>query len=329
MARCTRTLLGCLMAFGVALGAAPAAHAQAPFPSKPVTIVVGYPPGGPTDIYARVLAKALSDYWKQPVIVENKAGASGTIGATQVLRSAPDGYTLYFSNNATNGAIELLQPKTTPFRTLKDFAPVAMFGISPSLMVVRTSLGTKDVKEFIALAKKEPGKVTYASSAIGSAPHLDGELFQAATGTKLLHVPYNGAAPIIQALLGDTVDMYVGGASTVMPNVKTGKLTILGAAHPTRLQSAPDVPTLGEQGIKGVDSASWFGLLAPAQTPPAVLDQINADARKVMEAPDGKAQIEKLGIEYESMSRQQFQNFLKNEIDRTAKIVAEQKLATE
>jgi len=246
-----------------------------------------------------------------------------------VLRAPADGHTLLFSNNATNGAIEQLQPKSTTFRTMRDFAPVSMFGISPSLMVVRATLGVKDAKEFVALAKSKPGKVTYASSAIGSAPHLASELFQAATGTKMLHVPYSGAAPIISALLGDTVDMYIGGASTVMGQVRAGKLRVLGAVHPTRMRSAPDVPTLGEQGISGVEYASWFGMLAPAQVPAAILDQLNADSRKVLESADGKAQLDKLGVEYMSMTRSQFHAFLTAEVERTAKIVNDQKLAQE
>jgi len=188
-----------------------------------------------------------------------------------------------------------------------------MFGISPSLMVVRTSLGAKDVKDFVALAKKEPGKVTYASSAIGSAPHLDGELFQTATGTKLLHVPYNGAAPIIQALLGDTVDMYIGGASTVMPNVKAGKLVVLGAAHPTRLQSAPDVPTLAEQGIKGVEGQTFTGLLAPANTPKAVIDKLGMAMKQVLENETVVKKFYAAGAEAHWSSPQDFTEYLQKE----------------
>ncbi len=322
-------------AFGFALGAIalsttmPAAFAQSSFPNKPVTIIIGYPPGGPTDIYARVLGKALSEMWKQTVVIDNRPGASGTIGAQQVLRAAPDGYTLSFTNNATNGAVELLSPKSTPFRTMRDFAPVALFGISPSLMVARSSLGVKDAKEFVALARSQPGKLSYGSSAVGSAPHMASELFQSSAGIKMLHVPYSGAAPIIQALLGDNIDMYIGGASTVMGQVKTGRLRVIGTVHPTRLKSAPDVPTMAEQGFKNVEYASWFGLLASSQVPGPVLEQINAAVRKVMESPELKAQVEQLGVEYMSLSRQQFQSFLQDEVDKTARIITEQKMALE
>ncbi|RYX95383.1 MAG: tripartite tricarboxylate transporter substrate binding protein [Comamonadaceae bacterium] len=315
---------------GAALGTSTAVLAQAPaFPTKPVTVLVGYAPGGPTDIYVRSLAKHLSDLWKQPVIVENRAGASGSIAAQQVLKAPADGYTLLFTNNAANGAYEVLSPKTATYRTLRDFKAVALFGISPSMMVVRATLPVKDAREFVAYAKANPGKVTYGSSAVGSAPHLASELLQNVAGIKMLHVPYNGAAPIIQALLGDTVDMYIGGASTVMGQVRAGKLRAIGAVHPTRLQSAPEVPTMGEQGFKGVEYASWFGMLASAQVPDALLDQINADCRKVMELPEMKAQLQTFGIEYSSYTRPQFLQVVKEEVERSSKVVSEGKISLE
>jgi len=290
---------------GGALGAlSPAVLAQTPaFPARTVTILVGFPAGGPTDIYVRAMARHLSDMWKQPVVIENRPGASGAIAAQQVLKAAPDGYTLLFTNNAANGAYEVLNPKAATYRTLRDFAPVALFGISPSIMVVRASLPVKDAKEFVAMARANPGKLSYGSSAIRSAPHLASELLQSVTGTKLLHVPYNGAAPIIQALLGDTVDMYIGGASTVMGQVRAGKLRALAAVNATRLQSAPDIPTMAEQGFKGVEYASWFGLLASIQVPGPLLDQINADCLKVMDLPEMKVQLQTFGIEYTASTR--------------------------
>ena len=303
-------------------------RAQGAFPTRPVTIQVGYPPGGPTDIYARALGKALSDIWKQPVVIENKAGASGSIAGMNTLKAPADGYRLVFTNNAANGAYELLNPKVATYNTLRDFAPVALFGISPSLMVVRNTLGVKDAKEFVAMAKADPGKLTYASSAIGSAPHMACELFQLVTGIKLLHVPYSGAAPIIPALLSDTVDMYVGGASTVMPQVKAGKLRAIAAVHPRRLTAAPDVPTMAEQGFKGVEYASWFGLLASVKTPVPLLDQINADCRKAMMTPELKNQVEQWGIEYVDSDRAQFAQVLKEEIERASRVITEAKITT-
>ena len=328
--RISRRTFGLAAATGTLGGLAPGLLAQTPpFPTRPVTILVGYPPGGPTDIYVRALAVRLSDLWKQPVVVENRAGASGSIAGVQMLKAAPDGYTLLFTNNAANGAYEVLNPKTATYRTMRDFAPVALFGISPSIMVVRATLPVKDAREFVALAKAQPGKLTYGSSAIGSAPHLASELLQSVAGIKMLHVPYNGAAPIIQALLGDTVDMYIGGASTVMGQVRAGKLRALAAVHATRLQSAPDVPTMAEQGFTGVEYASWFGLLASAQVPAPLLDQINAACRQVMDTPDMKAQLQTFGIEYTPSTREQFLQVVQEEVDRSSKVVRDGKITQE
>jgi tripartite-type tricarboxylate transporter receptor subunit TctC len=309
------------------LASAPAA-AQGAFPGKPVTIVVGYPPGGPTDIYCRALADGLSALWKQPVVVENKAGASGSIAALQVLRSPADGYTLLFTNNATNGAYEQLNTKFTGYKTLTDFAPVALFGVVPTVMVVRANLPVRNMAEFVAYAKAHPG-VTYGSSAIGSAPHLASELVADVTGIKMTHVPYKGAAPLMTDLLGGQIDMYIGGPSTVMDHVRSGKIKALATLHPTRLQAAPDVPTLAEQGINGADYASWFGLIAPAATPAAILDGINADARKVMASPQMKEKLEKFGVEYASSDRAQFWKVVQDEITRSGKVIREQKITAE
>lgn len=310
------------------LGTLPA-MAQGAFPNRQVTIVVGYPAGGPTDIYARALAEGLSTLWKQPVVVENRGGASGTIGAIRVLRAPPDGYTLSFTNNATNGAYEQLNTKFTGYKTLTDFAPVALFGQVPTMMVVRGSLPVKNMAEFVAYAKSKPGSVNYGSSATGSAPHLASELLADATSIKMLHVPYSGAAPLMTALLGEQLDMYIGGPSTVMEYVKTGRIKALAVLHPTRLQAAPDVPTMAEQGIKGADYASWFGLVASSATPAPLLDQINADVRKVMEAPVMKEKLAKMGVEYASMNRAQFWKVVEEEITRSGKIIREQKLTAE
>jgi tripartite-type tricarboxylate transporter receptor subunit TctC len=305
------------------------ASAQAPaFPNKPVTIVVGFPAGGPTDIYCRALADGLSALWKQPVIVENKAGASGSLSALQVLRSPADGYTLLFTNNATNGAYEQLNTKFTGYRTLTDFAPVALFGVVPTMLVVRANLPVRNMAEFVAYAKANPG-VTYGSSAIGSAPHLASELLADSTGIKMTHVPYKGAAPLMQDLLGGQIDMYIGGPSTVMDHVKSGRIKALAALHPTRLQAAPAVPTLAEQGIKGAEYASWFGLLAQAAAPAAVLDGINADARKVMDSPQMKEKLVSFGVEYSSSDRQQFWKVVQEEITRAGKVIRERKITAE
>ncbi len=324
-----RALLGALAAFVSGSGAlmAQPVLAQGSFPSKPVTIVVGYPPGGPTDIYARALGEGLSALWKQPVVIENKAGASGTIGAMQVLRAPADGYTLSFTNNATNGAYEQLNTKFTGFKTLKDFAPVGLFGVVPTVLVVRGNLPARNMSEFVTYAKAN--RVTYGSSATGSAPHLASELLASATNIEMTLVPYRGAAPLITDLIGGQIDMYVGGPSTVMDHVRSGRIRALAVLHPTRLQAAPGVPTLAEQGIRGADYSSWFGVVASAATPAAVLDAINADMRKVMDSPAMKAKLEQFGVEYTSSDRAQFWKVVQEEIERSGKVIREKKLVAE
>lgn len=305
-----------------------AAVAQGKFvPTKQVTIIVGYPAGGPTDVYCRAMADGLAAMWKQTVIVENKPGASGSLSALQVLRAPADGHTLLFTNNATNGAYEQLNPKFTGYKTLTDFAPVALFGVVPTVMVVRKDFPANNMAEFIAHAKKN--NVSYASSAIGSAPHLASELIASVTGIKMTHIPYKGAAPLMQDLLGSNVDMYIGGPSTVMEYVKSGRIKALAALHPKRLHAAPNVPTLLEQGVKGADYESWFGLLAAAGTPVAVLDSINADARKVMDTPQMKKRLEKMGVEYADSNRQQFWEVVKEEVARAGGIIRDRKITAE
>lgn len=307
-----------------------AVHAQAGphFPSKPVTIVVGYPPGGPTDLYARALAQGLSVIWGQAVVVDNKAGASGSIGAQQVLRAPADGHTLFFSNNATNGAYEQLNP-AAPYRTMRDFAPIALFGTVPNLLVVRADLPARNMQEFIALAKSKPDAVSYATSAIGSAPHLASEILASAVGARLLHVPFSGAGPLITSLIGGNVDMYIGGPSTVLDHVKSGRLRALAALSKQRLKMAPDVPTLEEQGIHGAEYESWFGLLAPAGVPVPVLDRIHADALKVMATPSIKEKLDMFGVDSFPATRAQFKDVLQQEIDRAGKVIREKKLSTQ
>lgn len=305
------------------------AQAQAPaFPTKPVSIVVGFPPGGPTDLYARALAQGLSTLWGQPVVVENKGGASGSIGAMQVLRAPADGHTLFFSNNATNGAYEQLNP-AAPYRTMRDFAPVALFGVVPNLLVVRANFPAKNLGELVALAKTKADAVSYATSAIGSAPHLASEIFASIAGVKLLHVPYGGAGPLMTSIIGGNVDMYIGGPSTVLDHVKSGKLRALAALSKHRLKMAPDVPTMEELGFKGAEYESWFGLLAPAGVPAAVLDKINADCNKVMATQPIKEKLEMFAVEYFPADRAQFRAVLQEEIDRAGKVIREKKMSAQ
>jgi tripartite-type tricarboxylate transporter receptor subunit TctC len=299
--------------------------AQDSYPTRVVKIVVPYPAGGPTDLVGRLVAQRLSDLWKQPVIVENKAGASGIIGSETVARAPADGYTLLLGNNASQGTFEQLNPSTTPYRTLKDFAPVALVGVAPLVMVTGPHLQAKSINEYVALAKASPGKLNYGSAALGSAPHLASELLNIVAGIKVEHIPYNGAAPAIQALVSGTVDSYMGGVSSVLPQVEAGKAKIMGAVSERRISALPNVPTLKEQGID-VAYDSWYGLMAPANVPAPILDKINADVRKVLDGDATRADLEKLGFERQLGSRDEFTAMLKNEIQRIGRIIADAKI---
>jgi len=311
-----RTLLGVSLALAAATmaGAAPAL-AQAGYPDKPVKLVIPYPPGGPTDLLGRLVAQGLSDLWGKPVVVENKAGASGTIGADYVARSEPDGYTLVLGNNASNGTYELLNPSTAPYITMRDFAPVSMVALSPQVMIISPNLGVKDVKSFVDLARSKPGELNYGSSAIGSAPHLAAEMFKLAAGVDIKHIPFNGAAPVMQAVVSGTVQMYIGAPSTVMPQVDAGKAVLIGALPPL-----PDVPTFREAGIDLVYN-SWFGVLAPAKTPEPVLDKLNADITTVLTKDEIRKQLSDLGFVAETGSRADFVKAIEEETATTRKVI--------
>ena len=304
-----------------AIGLASPARAQAAFPDRPVRLVIAFPPGGPTDLIGRLLAQRLSTHWGQPVVVENRAGASGTIGSVAVARAAPDGYTIIFSNNATHGAVEQLSPRNTPYRTLADFTPLALVGIAPLVMIARASLPATNAAEFVALAKRQPGRLTYASAAYGSAPHLASELLKLAAGIDLVHVPFNGAAPATQALLSDNVDMYMGGVSTVRPLVATGRVRALGAVYGHRLGNWPDLPTLAEQGIRGVEYDSWYGLLGPAGMAPGLVAQINAAVRRALDGDEVRQLLEGYGLERQTGEADKLTEVIRVEMSRTAEVI--------
>jgi tripartite-type tricarboxylate transporter receptor subunit TctC len=309
-----------------ALGAfSSASFAQDAYPNRVVKLVIPYPPGGPTDLVGRLVAQRLSELWKQPVIVENRAGASGTIGSVSVARAPADGYTLLLGNNASQGTYELLNPTETPYHTLKDFAPIALVGVSPLIMITGAHLPVKDIKEYVAYAKANPGKLNYASAAIGSAPHLAAELLNIVASIKTEHIPFNGTTPAIQALLSGTVDSYMGGASSVMSYVQAGKARAMGAVSEHRINTLQDIPTLKEQGVD-VAYDSWYGLLGPANVPAAILDKINADVRQVMDGDAVRAELDKLGFNRQLGTRPEFTTMLKNEVERTRKIIVDAKI---
>jgi len=304
------------------------AFADEPYPNRVVRIVVPYPPGGPTDLLGRLAAQNLATAWKQSVIVDNKPGASGSIGSDIVARSPPDGYTLLLGNNASQGTYELLNPASSTYATLRDFAPVALIGVAPQVLIVGSHLKIDNARDLIAFAKANPGRLNYGSSAIGSAPHLAAELLKLATHTDIQHIPYNGAAPVMQAIVAGTIDLYIGAPSTVMPHVQAGTVRAIGAVSPERIGAMPNLPTLREQGIDVVYD-SWFGLLAPIRVPSDILDRINRDLNATLGGDAMQAELARIGFDRRLGTRADFGDMLQAEITRTRELIATAKITAQ
>ena len=273
------------------LAAPLSAQAQA-WPAKPVKIIVPYPPGGATDILGRLVAAKLQEAWGQPVTVENKPGASGVLGNDFVAKAPADGYTVLLGITAIVQSAPLMK---LPYDPYKDFAPVSLLSSSTSLLVVRSDLPVKNVAEYVALIKSQPGRHGYGSYGNGTSAHIQGENFKAQTGTDLAHVPYKGAAPMMNDLLGGQLSMAFVDAGTGRSFVGAGKVKALGVTGTDRLKMAPDAPTFTELGMKGFEPKGWFGFFLPAATPPAVVAKLSADIQKAVRLPDITARIEDLG----------------------------------
>jgi tripartite-type tricarboxylate transporter receptor subunit TctC len=274
----------------------PALAQTSSFPQKPVRIVVPYTTGGSNDVIARLLAQQLQEAWGQPVVVENKPGAAGNIGSSDIAKSAPDGHSLLL----TNINIVSMNPgliANMPFDPQKDFAPISLLGTTALALVVHPSVAANNVRELIDLARKEPGRLNYASSGNGSPQHMSAEMFKAMTKTSLTHIPYKGAAPAVNDLLAGQVQVTVGVVNQLMPHIRAGKLKALGVTSRKRLVQMPDVPTLDEAGVPGYESEIWLGLAAPAATPPAIIEQINQAVRKAMATADVVSKLQAQGID--------------------------------
>ena len=318
--------LAITLAFG-ALASAPAL-AQQSFPSRPVNLVVPFPPGGGTDTGARILAEQLSKRWGQPVVVENKGGAAGQIGADSVAKAKPDGYTLLLGNIGTQAINPSLYAKL-PYDADKAFAPVSLVAELPLAMMVNPALPAKTASEFIALAKSKPGQLSYSSSGAGSAPHLAAEIFKDQTGTFVLHVPYRGGGPAIADLLAGHVQLSFMTVLEASGHIKGGKLRALAVTGDKRVQALPDVPTLAESVVPGFNAISWIGLLAPAGTPPDVVDKIAADVRAVLADDAVKARITALGGVPRATTPQEFGKLIADDKARYAQIIRSRKITVE
>jgi tripartite-type tricarboxylate transporter receptor subunit TctC len=301
-----------------ALVAAAHAAAQA-WPAKPIRLVVPFPPGGAVDFYARVVQQPLSEVLGQTVVIDNKAGASGMVGAEAVAKSPPDGYTLLLGNIASLAINVGIYPKM-PYDPLKDFTPIVRTVDVNYVLVVHPSVPAKSVPELIAYAKANPGKLSYGSAGSGSLPHLGTELFKAQTGTDMVHVPYKGGGPMVTDLLGGSVQVVIGDQANLMPHVQSGKLRALAVATSKRSPNAPDLPTIAETGLAGFDATAWQGLVGPAGMPPDVVRRLNDAFNKVMAMPAVRDKLVGGGLEPVGGTPDQFGRFIGSEIAKWTKI---------
>ena len=264
--------------------AATAALAQS-FPEKPIRFVVGFTPGGPSDILARALGQKLAERWSQKVVIENRPGAGGNVAAEAVARSGPDGYTWLLGNNSILATNQTLY-RSLPYDPIKDFAPVSLVAVQPNILVVNPQVPANSVAELIALAKKNPGKLNYASSGAGAAAHLAGELFKTMAGVDLVHVPYKGAQPALTDVIAGQVQVMFATSASVIPFIKAGKLRGLAVTSARRSPSVPDLPTVSEAGVAGFEAITWHGVVVPAATPAPLVERLNRDIVSVLGQPD-------------------------------------------
>ena len=313
-----RFLGRCAVAATITCASAGTVHAQA-YPVKPVRIVVPFAPGGGTDVIARYLAAGMTDSLKRQVIVDNRAGANAIVGTEIVARAPADGYTLLFvsSPHSVNPSMYA----KLPYDTLRDFAPVAMVALSPYFLVIHPSLPVRNVKELVALARKQPDQILYGSGGSGSSAHLTAELFNQMAGVKLREIPFKGAGPALIGTLTGEVALVFGNALTVKPHIESGRLRALGIASAQRSKSAPDLPTISEAGVPGFRSDAVLGMLAPARTPRAIIDTLNAEAHKVMRQPDSVEAMRRMAVDIALSTPEEFGQLIESEMQRWSKVV--------
>jgi tripartite-type tricarboxylate transporter receptor subunit TctC len=298
-------------------GGTQAVLAQA-YPAKPIRLVVGFTPSGGVDINARLLAPKITEYLGQQVIVENRPGAGTNIANEYVAKSAPDGYTLLVNTAAV--AINLSLYKKVPYEA-RDFAPVSVLSMSPNIMVVHTSVPVKNVKEFIALAKSRPGQLNYSSSGSGTTQHLSGELFNLRTGVKMVHIPYKGTAPSLTALISGEVDLSFANIPAISAHVKAGRLRPLANLGPKRSDQLPQVPTMKEAGVSGVEVTVWYGIFAPAATPRDIVNRLSETIGRAARSPDLQQKLQDLGAEPVGNTPEEFSKLFREEVARWAEVV--------
>ena len=303
---------------GLALSAGTVSAQGQEWPNRPVRIVVPYPAGGAVDIVTRALADRLSAQWRQPVVVENKAGAGGLIGADSVSKATPDGYTLVMATVSSHAIAPAVYRKM-PYDASADFGAISLVALTPYIITVHPDVPATHLRELIAYAKANPGKLNFGSSGTGTTPHLAGELFNTQAGTRIAHVPYKGSAPMLADLLGGQVQ--VAFDNTVIPNIKAGKLRGLAVTGPARLAAVADLPTAAEAGLPGYEAVGWMGLYAPKGTPMALRTRLAQDTARAAATPEFVARMEGLGFQARTNSPTEFDAYLKSEQQKWAKVV--------
>jgi len=322
MSRSIRFLLAAAAAIsGTAL-------AQANFPSRTVTLTVGFAPGGGTDTAARIVAQKLTRNLGQSVVVENRAGAGGNIAAQQIAAAPPDGYTISLSSVGPLSVAPALY-KELSYDPKRDIAPITMGMVFPNVFVVNVNVPAKTLAEFVAIAKAKPGELNYASSGVGGAGHLAGELFKQRAGIDMVHVPYKGGGPAMTDLLGGRVTMYPAVPSTALPHIQAGKLRALAVTGPSRLATMPDVPTVAESGYPGFEAMNWYAFVAPAKTPREILDFWNRELLKVLKDPGVRAELAKHDLEPQPSTREELARYIDRETEKWGKVLREAKITPE
>jgi len=315
------TLISALVCVASAFTCIPgAASAQQPYPSKPIRFVVPYPAGGPLDTVARLLGQRVSESVRQPVVVDNKPGAGGNIGADAVAKAAPDGYTILMGAVATH-AINPTLYASMPYDASRDFTPVTQVASTPNVLVVNPSIPATNVREFIAYGRANPGKLNFGSGSTGSAGHLAGELFKTMTGIDMTHVPYKGASPAMNDLVGGQIHLMFDNLASSLAQVRAGRIRALAVTTSRRSELAPDLPTVIESGLPGFDISTWFGIFVPAATPRDVVDRLHGEFTRALAQPDVREKMLNLGAEPVGNRPEEFAAFIRGEAEKYAQVI--------
>jgi tripartite-type tricarboxylate transporter receptor subunit TctC len=305
--------------FSVVIAACSADGWTQAYPTKPVRMIVAFAPGGGTDIVGRIIGQKLTEMWPYPVVLDNRPGAGSTVGTAMAAKAPPDGYSITMTS--MSHAINATLYRTLPYDSMKDFAPVILTARAPNVLVVHPSVAARTVKELVALAKARPGQLNFSSSGTGGVSHLSAELFNALAGIDVVHIPYKGAGPAMSALIGGEVQVMMATTPVSLPQIKANRVRGLAISSLKRSPLAPGMATIAESGFPGFETDTWYGVLAPAGTPPAVVRRLNTDTARVLEMPDVKAALEQQGAQPAGGSPDEFRRFIQSEIDKWAKAI--------